>query len=84
MPSSSNPSNRFPPSEPEIEGEEPPRTEVLRERVEQQHEELRSAVEALELAARRAVDVRHWIRARPGLWTAGAFLLGLWLGGRNR
>lgn len=59
------------------------RVDELRERVEEQEEELRDAVEELEDAARRAVDARHWIRTRPYLCTAGAFLAGLWLGGRR-
>ena len=59
------------------------RIEALRERVEEQQAELRVAVEELEDVARRAVDVRHWIRSRPFVWTAGALLMGAWLGGRH-
>jgi len=59
------------------------RIEVLRELVEEQEAELHVAVEELEVAARRSVDVRNWIRHRPFVWTAGALLLGAWLGGRR-
>jgi hypothetical protein len=59
------------------------RMDVLRERVEEQEAELRFAVEDLEVAARRAIDARQWIRSRPFLWTAGAFLIGIWLGVRR-
>ena len=59
------------------------RMEQLRESVEQQEAELRSSVEELEHVARRALDARHWIRTRPYLWAAGAFLVGAWLGGRR-
>ena len=59
------------------------RLDELRELVEHQEEELRASVEELEHVARRTFDARHWIAARPYLWTAGAFLLGAWLGGRR-
>jgi hypothetical protein len=60
-----------------------PRLDVLRELVEEQEAELHLAVEELEDVTRRTIDVRHWIRSRPFLWTAGAFLVGAWLGGRR-
>ncbi|HKA13492.1 MAG TPA: hypothetical protein VKH41_00625 [Myxococcota bacterium] len=41
------------------------------------------SVEQLEHAARRTLDARAWIAARPYFWTAGAFALGAWLGGRR-
>jgi len=59
------------------------RLSVLRERVEEQEQELRTAVDELEHAARRVVDARHWIRSRPIALTLGAFLVGIWLGGRK-
>jgi len=59
------------------------RLDVLRELVEEQETELQVAVEELEDVARRAFDARHWIQSRPFLWTAGAFLVGAWLGGRR-
>jgi len=59
------------------------RLDTLRERVEEQEVELRDAVQEFEDVARRAVDARHWIRSRPFLWAAGAFLVGAWLGGRK-
>jgi hypothetical protein len=59
------------------------RIEVLRELVEEQEAELHVAVEELEVAARRTIDFRNWIRHRPFVWTAGAFLIGAWLGGRH-
>jgi len=60
-----------------------PRLDVLRELVEEQEAELHLAVEELEDVTRRTIDVRHWIRSRPFLWIAGAFLVGAWLGGRR-
>jgi hypothetical protein len=57
--------------------------EVLRELVEEQEAELHVAVEELEVAARRSIDARNWIRHRPFAWTAGAFLVGAWLGGHR-
>jgi hypothetical protein len=59
------------------------RLDVLRELVEEQEAELHLAVEELEDVTRRTIDVRHWIRSRPFLWTAGAFVVGAWLGGRS-
>jgi hypothetical protein len=56
---------------------------MLRERVAEQEVELLVAVDELEDVARRVIDARHWIRSRPFLWTAGAFLVGAWLGGRK-
>jgi len=58
----------------------PDRLEELRERVEEQEQELHVALEELEDVARRAFDPRRWIRARPILWIGGAFLVGAWLG----
>jgi hypothetical protein len=60
------------------------RIEVLRELVEEQQAELHDAVEELEVAARRTLDARSWIRQRPFVWTAGAFAVGAWLGGRKK
>jgi hypothetical protein len=57
--------------------------EELRGQVEEQEAQLRESVVELEHVARRAVDVRHWISSRPYLWTAGAFAIGAWLGGRR-
>ena len=59
------------------------RIEVLRELVEEQEAALHVAVEQLEVAARRTIDARSWIRHRPFIWTAGALLVGAWLGGRR-
>ena len=59
------------------------RLHTLRERVEEQEAELHDAVQEFEEVARRVIDARHWIRSRPFLWAAGAFLLGAWLGGRK-
>jgi hypothetical protein len=58
--------------------------EVLRELVEEQEAELHVAVEELEVAARRSIDARNWIRHRPFVWTAGALFVGAWLGGRRK
>jgi len=58
------------------------RLDQLRELVEEQEMELHVAVGELEDVARRAIDARHWIRSRPFLCVAGAFLVGAWLGGR--
>jgi hypothetical protein len=59
------------------------RLEVLRDLVEEKETELHVAVGELEVAARRAVDARHWIRSRPFVCVGGAFLVGAWLGGRR-
>ena len=59
------------------------RIETLRELVEEQEAELHVAVGELEVAARRSIDARNWIRNRPFVWTAGALLVGAWLGGRR-
>ena len=59
------------------------RLDALREQVEEQEAELHVAVEELEVVARRAIDVRNWIRSRPLVWLGGALLLGAWLGGRR-
>jgi len=56
---------------------------ALQERVEAREQELHSAVGELESAARRAVDVRHWIRSRPVALTLSAFAVGIWLGRRR-
>ena len=58
------------------------RRDALRDRVEEQEHELHVALEDLEGVARRAFDVRRWIRARPALWIGGALLVGAWLGAR--
>ena len=59
------------------------RLDALRERVEEQEVELHDAMQEFEDVARRAIDARQWIRSRPFLWVAGAFLVGAWLGGRK-
>ena len=59
------------------------RLDALRERVEEQEVELHDAVQEFEDVARRAIDAQQWIRSRPYLWAAGAFLVGAWLGGRK-
>jgi len=59
------------------------RLDALRERVEEQEVELHDAVQEFEDVTRRAIDARQWIRSRPFLWVAGAFLVGAWLGGRK-
>jgi hypothetical protein len=59
------------------------RLDELRERVEEQEQELHVALEELEDVARRAFDPRRWIRAHPLLWIGGAFLAGAWLGTRT-
>jgi len=56
----------------------------LRGRVSEQEAELRVAVQELEEAARRAFDLRHHFASHPLLFTTGAFLVGVWLGGRGR
>lgn len=60
-----------------------PRIVHLRDRVEEEEAELRSAVRELEVAARRAVDPRFHFAHHPWLWTTGAFLLGAWWGARR-
>jgi hypothetical protein len=58
------------------------RLNTLRERVEEQEQELHVALEELQGVARRTFDVRRWIRSQPGLWIGGALLAGIWLGTR--
>ena len=59
------------------------RLDQLRELVEEQETELHAAVGELEDVARRVIDARYWIRSRPLLCVAGAFIVGAWLGGRR-
>jgi hypothetical protein len=56
---------------------------TLQHRVDVHRQELRLAVDDLEDAARRTVNVRHWIAARPVAFTFAAFAVGFWLGGRR-
>jgi hypothetical protein len=56
----------------------------LQERVVEEEQELRVAFEELEDAARRMVGLRHRFAAHALPYTTGAFLLGVWLGGRHR
>jgi hypothetical protein len=60
----------------------PERLDELRERVEEQEQELHVALEELEDVARRAFDPQRWIRSHPWLWIGGALLAGAWLGAR--
>jgi hypothetical protein len=57
---------------------------VLRDRVEEQEQELEAAVRELTVAARRSVTPAHWIRARPLLCMSGALAMGFWWGTRRR
>lgn len=59
------------------------RIDALQHRVDAKREALRMAVDDLEDAARRTVDVRRWIAAKPFASAATAFALGFWLGGRR-
>jgi hypothetical protein len=59
------------------------RIDALQHRVDVQREELRIAVDDLEVAARRTVDVRHWVETKPVVCVAAAFAFGFWLGGRR-
>jgi hypothetical protein len=60
------------------------RTVRLRDRVAESEADLRLALRDLEVAARRAVDFRHWMASHPWYCVSGAVLLGAWLGGRRR
>jgi hypothetical protein len=53
---------------------------VLRERVEQEEQELESAVRALAAVTRRSMTPAHWIRERPLAILTGALVFGWWLG----
>jgi hypothetical protein len=61
-----------------------PRVEQLRDEVDEQRAELRVAVQQFEHAARRAFELDHRFGTHPWMWTAGAFVLGLWIGGKSR
>jgi hypothetical protein len=58
----------------------PETREALRQRLDQDKEELRLAVQDLSIAARSWSNPAESIRLRPGVWLAGAFVVGLWLG----
>lgn len=60
------------------------RVQRMQHRVDQQETELRVAVRNLEHAARRAFELRPRFQSHPLLWTTGAFLVGVWLGGHQR
>jgi hypothetical protein len=53
---------------------------VLRKRVEQQEQELESAVRSLGMVARESLTPTNWIRERPVASLTGALVLGWWLG----
>lgn len=57
---------------------------ILRDRVEQQEQELEAAVRELGVAARQSVTPASWIRERPLLCMTGALALGWWLGSQRR
>ncbi len=57
---------------------------ILRDRVEQQEQELESAVRELGVAARQSVTPASWIRERPLLCVTGALAIGWWLGRQAR
>lgn len=57
---------------------------ILRDRVEQQEQELEAAVRELGVAARQSVTPASWIRERPLLCVTGALALGWWLGSHRR
>jgi hypothetical protein len=60
------------------------RTLLLRDSVAEQEAEFRGALQQLESAARRALELRNWMESHPWLCLSGAMLLGAWLGGRRR
>lgn len=60
------------------------RTLLLRDSVAEQEVELRCALQQLESATRRALELRNWMESHPWLCLSGAMLLGAWLGGRRR
>lgn len=51
--------------------------------IEQDEEEVRIALHELTDAAEQKFDVSERIKAAPLVWTAGAFLIGAWLGSRD-
>ncbi|MGH7805940.1 MAG: hypothetical protein ACREQJ_16450 [Candidatus Binatia bacterium] len=58
--------------------------EQLLESVEREESELKLAVDELTTAAQAQVDLGERMSARAWTWLGGAFLVGLWLGGRHR
>jgi hypothetical protein len=58
----------------------PETREALRQTLDQHKEDLRLAVQDLSIAARSWSNPSESIRLRPGVWLAGAFVVGLWLG----
>lgn len=60
------------------------RSAVLRDRIDEQEAELRLAVRELKQATRQTFDLGHQLASHPAAWLAGAFAVGLWIGGRRR
>ena len=58
--------------------------EELLESVEREEVELKQAVDELTTAAQAQVDLGERMGARPWVWIAGAFGIGLWLGSGSR
>jgi hypothetical protein len=58
----------------------PEQRDALQQTLEQHKQELRLAVQDLSIAARSWSDPSESIRLHPGVWLAGAFVVGLWLG----
>jgi len=55
----------------------------LLQSIERDRQEVRVALRELTGAAEQTFDVSERIRAAPLAWTLGAFLVGIWLGGRT-
>ena len=66
-----------------MSGEVSAERERLLQDVERDREQVREALDGLELAAREQMDVRRHIAARPEAWILAAATLGLWLGLRG-
>jgi hypothetical protein len=56
----------------------------VREEIHRARQELVSVASALQEEVAMRMDWREWIRRRPGLFLAGAFALGFWIGTRRR
>ena len=56
----------------------------VRAEIERTRAEIVSSANALRREMAMRMDWKRWVRQNPGLFMAGAFMLGLWLGTRGR
>jgi hypothetical protein len=55
----------------------------VRAEIERTREEIVSSANALRREMAMRMDWKRWVRQNPGLFIAGAFVLGFWLGARG-